>query len=60
MEHRPPLDYDEAAAYLRLTKRHLQKLVSERRIPYVRAGDRLVRFLPDQLDQWLRDQSVSA
>ena len=52
MDHRPPLDYDDAADYLNLTKRHLQSLVHRRAIPHVKVG-RLIRFLPDQLDQWI-------
>jgi excisionase family DNA binding protein len=59
-EHRPPLDYQQAAEYLNTNPRHLRGLVSRREIPHVKLG-RLVRFVPDQLDEWMRDKSrVSA
>jgi excisionase family DNA binding protein len=45
-------DYDSAAAYLSITKRHLQSLVSRRNVPYVKLGA-LVRFRKCDLDNWL-------
>jgi excisionase family DNA binding protein len=42
------LDTDAVAAALCVTPRHIQRLVSERRIPHVKVG-RFVRFDPDEL-----------
>jgi excisionase family DNA binding protein len=55
-EHRPPLDYEQTAEYLNDSVRHLRDLVARGEIPYVKLG-RLVRFVPDQLDAWMREQA---
>ncbi len=54
---RRPLDYRGAADYVNTTERHLRSLVQRREIPYVKLG-RLVRFIPDQLDDYLEAQTV--
>ena len=56
---RPLLDTDAVAAALCVTPRHIQRLVSERRIPHVKVG-RFVRFDPDELKSWLKSHTVPA
>jgi len=56
---RPLLDIEAAAAALCVTPRHIQRLVSERRIPHVKVG-RFVRFDPDELKSWLDGHKVPA
>jgi excisionase family DNA binding protein len=56
---RPLLDTDAVAAALCVTPRHIQRLVSERRIPHVKVG-RFVRFDPDELKSWLDGHKVPA
>ncbi len=41
------LSYDDAAEFLGICKGTLYALVSQRRIPHVRIGPRLVRFRTD-------------
>jgi excisionase family DNA binding protein len=56
--HRVPLlDTDEVAKVLRVTPRHVRRLVAERRIPFVKVG-RFVRFETGELDVWLDQQRV--
>jgi excisionase family DNA binding protein len=52
------LDTDEVAMALRVTPRHVRRLVAERRIPFVKVG-RFVRFDPGELDVWLDQQRVA-
>ena len=54
---RPLLDIDQVATALGVTRRHVQRLVSERRIPFLKVG-RFVRFDPAALNVWLEDQRV--
>jgi excisionase family DNA binding protein len=51
------LDTDEVAKVLRVTPRHVRRLVAERRIPFVKVG-RFVRFETGELDVWLDQQRV--
>ncbi len=53
----PLLDITGVAAYLGITERHVRRLVFERRIPYLKLGNRL-RFDPDRLAEWLDTLSV--
>jgi excisionase family DNA binding protein len=53
----PLLDTDQVATALRVTPRHVRRLVAERRIPFFKVG-RLVRFDPGELDVWLEQQRV--
>lgn len=46
------LDIGAVAEALSVTPRHVQRLVSERRIPYLKVG-RFVRFDPAELNVWL-------
>jgi len=49
----PPrfLDVNELAQMLRLKPRTIYEMVSQRRIPYRKAGDRTI-FLLDEILQW--------
>jgi excisionase family DNA binding protein len=51
------LDMDAVAAILGVTRRHVQRMVTERRIPYIKVG-RFVRFDPGHLEVWLEGQKV--
>ena len=53
----PLLDIDAVAVALGVTPRHIQRLVSERRIPFLKVG-RFVRFDPGALDVWLDQHRV--
>ncbi len=48
------IDYEELAAWLSDSVRHLRRLVHEDRIPYLKVGH-FVRFDPDQIRHWLDD-----
>ncbi len=53
-----PLDWDGAAEHLSTTVRHVRELVYRREIPFTRVG-RLIRFLPEDLNQYLAERRVS-
>jgi excisionase family DNA binding protein len=53
------LDPSALAAHLGTTERHIRRLVSERRIPYVKVG-RFVRFEPAAVTEWLDRWTVEA
>lgn len=53
----PLLDLDAVAQVLGVTRRHMQRLVSEKRIPYFKVG-RFVRFDPAELNIWLDHHRV--
>ncbi len=55
----PLLDADAVALALGVTRRHVQRLVAERRIPFLKIG-RFVRFDPAELNVWLDQQRVEA
>ena len=55
----PLLDANAVAEALGTTRRHVQRLVAERRIPFLKIG-RFVRFDPAALDVWLDSQRVDA
>lgn len=56
--HQPPLlDTHAVAKALGITPRHVQRLVAERRIPFLKVG-RFVRFDPAVLNVWLEEQRV--
>jgi excisionase family DNA binding protein len=54
----PLLDAAGVALALGTSTRHVQRLVTERRIPFVKVG-RFVRFDPAELDVWLDAQRVA-
>ena len=51
------LSIQEAADYTRLSTNTLYKMVSQRRIPYVKLGSRLM-FDVGLLDGWLKQNTV--
>lgn len=53
------LDYDQAAAYLGTTPRHVRHLWQTRRISAVKVGS-LVRFRRQDLDKFISDNVVPA
>ncbi len=53
------LTIDEVADHLGVSVRHVRRLVSERRIPFVKWGH-LLRFNPEDLASWLDDSRVHA
>jgi excisionase family DNA binding protein len=55
----PLLDINAVALALGTTRRHVQRLVTERRMPFVKVG-RFVRFDPAELDVWLDTQRIAA
>lgn len=53
------LDPEAAAAYLKITRRHLRELVARREIPVTRVG-RLLRFRRSGLDAYLAAATTPA
>jgi len=53
----PLMDINGAATALGVSRRHIQRLVSERRIPFLKVG-RFVRFDQGALNNWLSEQRV--
>ena len=51
------MDLPAVAKLLGVNHRHIRRLVAERRIPYIKWGH-LLRFDPDEIDQWLARRSV--
>lgn len=51
------LTIQEVAAYTGLSTHTLYTMVSQRRVPYVKLGGAL-RFNPDELDKWIKENSV--
>jgi excisionase family DNA binding protein len=49
------IDIRGVSQVLSVTPRHIQRLVAERRIPYLKVG-RFVRFDPAELSVWLDQQ----
>ncbi len=49
---------DELAARLGTSTRHIRRLVTERRIPYIKVG-RLVRFDPADIAAWIDGRRVN-
>lgn len=59
MTRKAPLDTAGAAEYLGTSVRHVRRLVFDRRVPFTRVGGK-IRFLPADLDQYLKDRRVRA
>lgn len=51
------LDMDAVAIWLATSIRHVQRLVTEKRIPYVKVGH-FVRFDPVDVAAWIEGQKV--
>lgn len=50
---------DAAAAYLGVSTSFLRKMVRERRIPFARAGSKVLLFRRKALDVWLEPKESS-
>ncbi len=59
-EHDLLIGYKDAAALLGLPIGTVYALVSQRRIPHVRLGRRLVRFRRRDLQLWIQERGVAA
>ena len=53
------LSMDQLAETLGVTRRHVRRLVDERRVPFLRVG-RFIRFDPQQVATWLDSNRVPA
>lgn len=53
----PLLDVGAVADALGITRRHVQRLVAERRIPFLKVG-RFVRFDQNEIKRWMDEQRV--
>lgn len=51
------LTMDQLAERLGVTRRHVRRLVEERRVPFLRVG-RFIRFDPAQIADWLNSNRV--
>ncbi|HTV11371.1 MAG TPA: helix-turn-helix domain-containing protein [Acidimicrobiales bacterium] len=51
------LTMDELAERLGVTRRHVRRLVAERRVPFLRVG-RFIRFDPAAVGLWLDSRRV--
>ncbi|MCA9469506.1 MAG: helix-turn-helix domain-containing protein [Nitrospira sp.] len=51
------LDIETVASWLGISPHTLYKMVSQRRIPYVKVGSR-VKFDPLKLEDWIKQQTV--
>jgi excisionase family DNA binding protein len=54
------LTVDELAAYLGLTRPALRQMIHRRQIPFIRLGERRIRFDLTDIDAWLAEQRVEA
>lgn len=55
------LDVKECARYIGTSERHVRRLVTERRIPFVKLGpgrNARLRFPAEKLDAWIEEHSV--
>lgn len=59
MKKRQLIDVNELAEYLKITVETLYNWISQKKIPYVKVGSRLVRFDLEKIDEWLEQGSVS-
>lgn len=58
IERTPPMDLPAVAARLRVSERHVHRLVFERRIPLTIEWGHLLRFDPDDLEMSLAQGRV--
>jgi len=54
------MTYDEAAKYLRISKRTLQRIVARNLITHIPFPSGIVRFRKSDLDDWLEKHTVKA
>ncbi len=57
MDPRSLLDMEDVARWLCTSVRHVQRLVHERRLPYVKVGH-FVRFDAVDVSRWIEEQKV--
>ena len=50
-------NYSDLSAYLKLSENTLRRYVMDRRIPFIKIGNKAIRFKPDQINAWLKNQS---
>jgi excisionase family DNA binding protein len=53
------LDIEALASWLGTTPRHIRRLVTERRVPFVKVGH-FIRFDPRDIACWIEEQKVLA
>lgn len=53
------LTLEEAARYLGVSKSHLYKLTSTRKIPHYRPGNKLIFFNRKELEQWITKNQIT-
>ena len=53
----PLLDTEEVAHWLGTSVRHVQRLVTEKRLPYVKVGH-FIRFDSGDVERWIEGQKV--
>jgi len=53
----PLLDMEDVAHWLSTSVRHVQRLVHEKRLPYVKVGH-FVRFDAAEVSRWIDDQKI--
>ncbi len=58
-EMRPLIDIDEAAQFLKVSKWTPYTWVHRKKIPYCKVGGH-VRFRPEEIEEWLRKNHVTA
>jgi excisionase family DNA binding protein len=54
------LTVSETAAYLRLSKAQVYVLISQRKLPHIRLGQKRIVVRREHLEEWLRTQTVLA
>lgn len=59
-EFRAPLTVAEASTCYNLPERFLRRLISEKKIPFIRVNGTRIRFLPDDVENWFESQRVEA
>ena len=52
------LTVSETAAYLRLSKAQVYILISQKKLPHIRLGQKRVVVRRDHLEDWLKAQTV--
>ena len=57
--HKELITYSQAARYLGLKMGTLYAMVSRRQVPHVRLGPRLVRFDPQELQEWVEARRIA-
>jgi excisionase family DNA binding protein len=50
---------DEVCAYLQCSRDWLYIQIEKKRIPFIRIGERLYRFRPEEIEAWLAEHSAA-